>query len=93
MKEAIDLFKSGKVTLNEKYIERLNEDYEDDFGFDGYMFLRTLNWGYPEADRAGYKAAVALLDKAHTDAKDIIKVSYPEEGLKALKAFETATFH
>lgn len=93
MKEAVELLKAGKYTLDEKRMENYQEEYGEDMGFDVYSFAHIVLWDLEPADKAGFKAATESLEKVYTDARDTIKIASPEKGLEALKAFEAATFH
>lgn len=91
-REAIELIAAGKVKW--PTIEELEKNGFDPDGnyYDGIIF-DFIDWDMEPADKDGFKAANALQCKAYTDAKDVIKVSDPKDGLAALKEFESKTFH
>lgn len=91
-KEALEKIKTGKFSFDEKRLENLEDDYGGEY-FDLYCLVSLIDWDLEPADKAGFKAAEKLLDKAYTDAKDQVTVASPEKGLEALKAFEGTTFH
>lgn len=94
MNEAVEMIKTGKATFDEKALARMNDDWGDDaYPFDSYAFNSLIEWNQPKADKEGYKAAQKLVDKAYTDTRDTIKVMDLENGLKALQAFTSTTFH
>lgn len=59
-----------------------------------YSVSSYIRWRDPavKEDQAGYDKAKEKLSKAYTEAKDVIIVKSPEEGLKALQGFEKAKF-
>jgi hypothetical protein len=101
LNEAVELIKAGKFEVNQKNLDGYNhmaggcfdDEEKSEASFDNYSFVEVLKFDVPQPDKVGYKAAEKLLDKAYTDAKDQIKVLDVEAGLKALKDFESATFH
>lgn len=82
--------------------EIINAFKAGEFDLPGYLFGRDgkLAEGYvpqawlkaPTKDTDGYNAAEKLLGAAYTEAKDLIIVAPLADGLKALNAFEAATF-
>jgi hypothetical protein len=69
-----------------------NEETKDSYAYDP---RNQIIWGDPELkeDRPGFEAALEKVFAARTDAMDIIATGTPAEGLAALKAFESKTFH
>jgi hypothetical protein len=90
-KELIDAIKNDLYTLDTKRTAKIDayvEEEDDWYGnaFDGIKF------NLPTApDRDGFNAAVKELDKKVQDVKDVINVSSPEAGLKALQELEAWT--
>ncbi len=60
--------------------------------YSGYL-VDKIDWREKPADRDGYEKAVVALNVSLTKTKDKIMVSDAKEGLAALEAFESATFH
>lgn len=107
-KQLIEMITKKQYKLDEKRLARLDEyvsdaiengDDDADINswsngpFDGIIFT-----GFPKPDRKGYDAAMDEYVKAKTATKDIIMVSSPADGLKALQALidwtpETKTVH
>lgn len=89
-KEFVQRIKDGKFTLT-KRAETMEEENDS---FDYYCINDYLRWRDPatKEDKAGYKAALTLMEKAYADTRDTINIATPTEGLAALKAFEAQTF-
>lgn len=85
--EATEWLKEGRFKFNGVD----DPDREDQFPFDNA--IRYLQWTDPSKpkDAKGYEAAHKKLMKLYQDARDEILVKTPEEGLKVLRAFESAT--
>lgn len=60
-----------------------------------YHIVDKIRWRDPELkeDRIGFEAAKEKKDKLVTETTDIIRIKTPEEGLKALQEFESATLN
>lgn len=56
--------------------------------------LQFIHWRDPavKEDQKGFDVARKAMRTAKQDAERTIRVSYPKEGLAALKSFESATF-
>ena len=78
----------GKFTIEDDYFDK-NGDLKE---YENIKYAFTWEDPTNPADTAGYKSAKALLKQAFMDAKDAIVVKPVEDGLAALKAFETQTF-
>lgn len=84
-KEIIDRLASGKFVVNE---DRMNERH--------YNPLAFFQWRDPavKKDTDGFNKAIETMGKARTEALDTINVISDETAkLKALKDFESKTFH
>lgn len=100
--ELIDAFKNGKVTIDQKKVDRnakywasrMKDEYFDDDDSDfceGDVYERFFGVTFtdlPVEDRKGYDAAVEAYDKAKTATKRKIMIGTPAEGLDALIALE-----
>lgn len=100
--ELIDAFKNGKVTIDQKKVDRnakywasrTKDEYFDDDDSDfceGDVYERFFGVTFndlPVEDRKGYDAAVEAYDKAKTATKRKIMIGTPAEGLDALIALE-----
>lgn len=83
--EFIEKVKSGDVSFNGKD--------KDEKYYSLYTLLSFVRWAKDPEDRDGYNAATKKMDEAVAKTKDIIVIKSPEDGLKALEAFEAQTFH
>lgn len=83
-KDLIERITSGKFTVPSDKME--NADYEP---------IRRFRWRDPSVkeDHAGYKTACGLMQDASTEVLDAIHIQTKEEALKAIKEYETKTFH
>lgn len=86
LKELIEKIKSEDYTLPDCY-----SDESEFYSISG--LISEIRWSKDKPDQKGYDEASNKLDAAVADVTDTIKILSPEEGLKALKAFETQTFH
>ena len=85
IKELIQKIKDGDFSYDEKKAEY------DHYNTEGVV--RTIRWTKDAADQAGYKKAMEVFNKVKQETQDTIAIASPEEGLKALRAFEAQTFH
>lgn len=91
LREAMDRIAKGTVKF--PTAEQIEENgWELDGSFYSGAIFDSVDWRTDAADKEGFKAAEKLLGKAYTDAKDIIKVNDPKDGLVALKEFEAKSF-
>lgn len=69
----------------------IREHNDDDFG--GWM--EDIRWRHPDkkADKEGFNAFKAAMDKDGEDVRDAIAIQEPVEALKVLKDFEAKTYH
>lgn len=89
IKEMLERVKAGDYKFDSNYKDEfvLSQEYESYCNPFGYF-----DWRKVPADRAGYDKAYALMDKAHDELVDTIKVLGSKEGLAALRAFEAQSF-
>jgi hypothetical protein len=81
VKEAKDWLISGYYRFDDKSDD---ETYWRDY----------FRWGTEDPDKEGFYAAMTKMKAAKQEAEDIVMVKTDEDArLKALKDFETATFH
>lgn len=103
--EIIDAFKNGKVSIDQKKVDKQTayfkakkleqdfDDFDDDFDYDGISnrYYGVTFTDLPVADRKGYDEAGKAYEQAILSAKDDIAVLDPKDGLAALKALENWT--
>lgn len=83
--EFVDKIKSGDITYEGK-----DKDMKH---WSMYSLLDSIRWSKDPADHEGYNAATKKLSDERTKVQDTISILSPEEGLKALQAFEAKKFH
>jgi hypothetical protein len=86
LKDLVEKLKSGDVDLPDYY----TDEYEF---YSVNSLISEIRWTKDKPDQKGYDAAIAKRDEAYNATVDTIKILSPEEGLKALQAFEAMTFH
>lgn len=96
--QVLDQIKAGKITFKD-----IPEALRDQTAINAYgevrdwTFMNFMDFRDPSApkpDKEGYDKAKAALKAAETKATDTITFSSdPKEQLKALEAFQSATFH
>lgn len=85
LEEFVAKIKSDDFTMPEQY---------KDYTFYGpEQIADMIRWTKEPADQKGYEAAEKKLSQAYQDLEDTITIMSPEEGLKALRDFASATFH
>lgn len=84
VKEMIERIIEGKYVLPEKYAEK-----------NWYSASDYIRWRDPSVkeDQEGLDKALQTRDKEQRKTANVIAVSDPKEGLAALEAFESNTFH
>ena len=86
-KELVDRIKAGDILFSKRSV---NEDgswkNEDDCH---YCVWNYIEWRKTPADWKGYNVWEEKLNAARQAAEDTIRVSSPEDGLKALREFES----
>lgn len=90
-KELVQWVKDGWF----KFDSCLNDDgsYRDTVARWHVRPVDFIRWNNPNRDTTGYDAARTKMWDAHTKAYRTINVGSPAEGLAALEAFESTTFH
>jgi hypothetical protein len=83
-REFVEKIKSDDFTMDEKRLDQKMSTYS---------MLDYVRWTKEKPDQAGYDKALAELNKAVQATKDLIVISEPKDGLKALNDFEAKTFH
>lgn len=83
--EMMEKIKAGEITYNGR-----DKDYKH---YNFSSMTCNLRWAKEPADHDGYNAAIKKMEDASTKTKDAIIIKSPEDGLKALEAFESQTFH
>lgn len=85
--QMVEWVKKGWYTLKETDSDNDDDDY--------YGFSYGITWGDPaiKKDTEGFKLAEEKLDKARQSTKDLIVISTPASGLKALNDFVSQTFN
>lgn len=86
IKELVQKIKDGDFSYDEKYFEKK-------FLFPSDMMVQAIRWSKDKADEKGFNEASDALREARIETADVINILSPEEGLKALKAFEAQTFY
>lgn len=92
-KEAVEKLRTGKFSLDEKYISRVFDDYGEDFDAETLLILNAIDWDMEPANKEGYKTAHAEMEKASRIVYDDIAILEPEKALASLREFEAKTFH
>lgn len=87
VKEMLERIAAGKfIAPDEKVDAAASEHY-------GYRPYNAIQWRTKEADEKGYFEALKVVSDAAYNAKDVIKTGTEKDGLEALKAFQSTTFH
>ena len=87
LKDLVEKIKSGDFIMSV-------DDYDDEKEFYSTSCLVDyIRWSKEKPDSKGYDAAKKALAEAKKNTLDTITIMSPEEGLKALQAFEAQTFH
>lgn len=91
-KELLERIEAKQFIYDEEEEKENLDQFEDDF-FCGEGPFMYIEWRDPSVkkDKAGYKAAMKLLDKAFNDVKDYIVILEPKDALTAVKSFENWT--
>lgn len=91
-KQMVERITAGKFILP---TDKEEAEYLKYYSFYGSAPFKTIKWRDPSkpADTAGYAAAVAKVHETEGDTLDVIKTGTEKEGLEALKAFKSTTFH
>lgn len=92
--EVIERIKAGDFVLRGKWAKDYVAD-EDDEDCYYYNAFDAFRWRKPgtKRDQVGFDKAVEALKSFYTKTKDSIMIGDAKEGLKALEAFESKTFH
>lgn len=87
--DLVQRIKDGKYTFDKKLV---NEDgtWKMDVYEDWYNASAMLRWRTVPADKEGFNAFVKKVRAAERKVEDVIRVSAPSDGLKALQEFEAA---
>lgn len=95
-------FKLDPVEFPKTFKELVEKIKADDFFMEEkrmdqkmsiYSIMDYVRWTKDKPDQAGYDKACEELKKAQQATKDLIIISEPKDGLKALNDFEAKTFH
>lgn len=88
VKEMIERITAGKFIAPDEKVDA--HQAESHYGYRPY---NAIQWRTQPADSKGYWAAIEEVNKASTEAKDVIKTGTEKDGLDALRAFQSKTFH